>query len=53
MRLDVRPTPPPPRAILRRLMWWLVACALLALIFVAYTAPERVMDMANLVWGCF
>lgn len=40
----------------QRLIFWLLgaaACAALLAVFLAYLAPETVVDLSNRFWSCF
>jgi hypothetical protein len=37
----------------RRLFWCIVALAALAGVFLMYTRPDFMVDMANQLWSCF
>lgn len=34
-------------------VWWAVAMAVLAAVFLLYTQPEFMVQMANQLWSCF
>ncbi len=38
---------------IKRLLAWAVALAALAAVFMAYTRPEFMLDLANQIWLCF
>lgn len=38
---------------LRRLLWSVVAVMALAAVFLMYTRPDFIVDMANQLWSCF
>ena len=37
----------------RRLLWGAVAVVALAAVFLMYTRPDFMVDMANQLWSCF
>jgi hypothetical protein len=37
----------------RRLLWSAVAVVALAAVFLMYTRPDFMVDMANQLWSCF
>jgi hypothetical protein len=37
----------------KRLLAWAIAIAALAAVFMAYTRPEFMVELANQIWLCF
>lgn len=37
----------------RRVVWGLVAALALGAVFMAYTSPHLMVDLANRIWACF
>jgi hypothetical protein len=37
----------------KRLLLWVAAIAALAAVFLAYTRPEFMVELANQIWLCF
>jgi hypothetical protein len=40
-------------AFAKRLFLWMAAATALAAVFMAYTRPEFMVDLANQIWLCF
>ena len=40
-------------AFAKRLLMWIAAALALAAVFMAYTRPEFMVDLANQIWLCF